>query len=119
MPFSASDAKTHTKKATTAKQRRQWASVANSTRTKCLDSVIAKGVEEMDPKVEETTTEVEQTPDAILKEGYYVDDAVERIWSGATSFADLEAERETIETVADLRRTTADLMMMVDNANSR
>ena len=57
--------------------------------------------------------ELEQ-PDAELREGYYdADDA--HPWSPATSFADLEAERETQETVADLRRTTADLMMMVSN----
>ena len=68
----------------------------------------------MDPKVEETTTEAEQAPDANLKEGYCdIDDP--DTWSPATSFADLEAERETKETVADLRRTNADLMMMVSN----
>jgi len=129
MPFSASDAKTHTKKAKTAKQRRQWATVANSTRLKCIadgksektcdargiraaNSAIAKGVDEMD-KIESPAVELEAQPDANLKEGYYADDV--ESWSAATSFADLEAERETQETVADLRRTTADLMMMVSN----
>jgi len=64
-------------------------------------------------KIESPAVELEAQPDANLKEGYYADDV--ESWSAATSFADLEAERETQETVADLRRTTADLMMMVSN----
>lgn len=130
MPFSAGDAKTYTKKAKTAKQQKTWASMANSTRLKCMDdggsektcdargikaanAMIAKGVKEMDPNVESPVLEIEETPDADLKEGYYVDGP--EMYSSATSFVDLEAERETKETVADLHRTTADLMMMVDN----
>ena len=133
MPFSASDATGYTKKATTAKLRRQWASVANSTRLKCMDDggtekicdargikaangVIAKGAEEMEPKAEETTTEVEQAPDANLKEGYYADGYIEPVaYSGATSFNDLEDERETQDTVVSLRRGIDDLTMLINN----
>ena len=42
MPFTASDAKGHTKKANTAKRQRMWSHVANSTRRKLLKQGLSE-----------------------------------------------------------------------------
>ena len=126
MPFTTDDVAKHTKKATTAKLRRQWLSVANGQLSKCIadggtdkscapraismaNGVIKKRVEEMS---QEANTDTAKADDAKLEEGW---DQEEHSYSAATSFADLAAERETKGAIRDLRKGTTDLFMLVNN----